>query len=59
MQPEEIEAFTRKAIKARAEIIAEYEAMENALYRKREEFTNLWALNDIFPSIPSLKVTYI
>ena len=59
MQPEEIEAFTRKAIEARAEIIAEYEAMETALNKKRKEFTNLWALNDIFPSIPSLKVTYI
>lgn len=59
MKPEEIEAFTRKALKARAEIIAEYEAMEAALNKKKEEFTNLWALNDIFPSIPSLKTTYI
>lgn len=59
MKPEEIEAFTRKAIKARAEIIAEYEAMETALNKKREEFINLWALNDIFPSIPYLKTTYI
>ena len=59
MEPEEIESFTRKAIKARAEIIAEYEAMETALNKKKEEFINLWALNDIFPSIPILKVTYI
>ena len=59
MEPEEIEAFTRKAIEARAEIIAEYEAMETALNKKKEEFTSLWALNDIFPSIPFLKTTYI
>ena len=59
MKPEEIEAFTRKALEARAEIIAEYEAMETALNKKREEFINLWAINDIFPSIPSLKTTYI
>ena len=59
MQPEEIEAFTRKAIEARAEIIAEYEAMKAELDKKRSEFSNIWAIDEILPNIPLLKATYI
>lgn len=59
MKPEEIEAFTRKALKARAEIIAEYEAMKAALDKKRSEFSNIWAIDEILPDIPLLRATYI
>lgn len=59
MQPEEIEAFTREALEARAEIIAEYEAMETKLNKKRSAFSNIWAIDEILPSIPFLKATYI
>lgn len=59
MKPEEIEAFTRKALKARAEIIAEYEAMKAELDKKRSEFSNIRTIDEILPNIPFLKVTYI
>ena len=59
MKPEEIEAFTRKALKARAEIIAEYEAMKAKLDKKRSDFSNIWAIDEILPDIPLLRATYI
>lgn len=59
MQPEEIEAYTRKAIEARAEIIAKYETMKAELDKKRSEFSNIWAIDEILPNIPLLKATYI
>lgn len=59
MKPEEIEAFTRKAIEARAEIIAEYEEMKSKLDKKRSEFSSIWAIDEILPDIPLLRATYI
>lgn len=59
MKPEEIEAFTRKALKARAEIIAEYEAMKAELDKKKSGFSSIWAIDEILPDIPLLRATYI
>ena len=59
MKPEEIEAFTRKALEARAEIIAEYEGMKSKLDKKRSEFSSVWAIDEILPDIPLLRATYI